>query len=85
MILDGEEDKAMRVLLEQRLLGLDILDARSHLGSFLSLVGDLVRLQVDVRRACIFLAGNVEVDLLDGRVTHFEILEGGSSLRKEYR
>lgn len=79
MILDGEENKAMRILLKQRLAGLELLDSRSSLGSFDSLV-DLAGLQVDVGDRRVFLASGFEVELLRGGIAHLQVLERRGSL-----
>lgn len=67
VVLDGEEDEAVRVLLEERLVGLKLLDARSNLGGLDSLLGGLGGGRVDVleRRGRVLLADRLEIELLD--------------------
>ena len=83
MILDGEQNKTMRVLLEKGLVRFHFLDASNLGGEFGRLfnnglagghVGDLER------RRSVLLACGFEIELLDRRVTHLEVLEGGCSL-----
>lgn len=84
VVLDGEEDETVRVLLEKRLVGLKLLDARSNLGALDGLLGGLGGGRVNglERRGRVLLAERLEIELLNGRVAHLEVLEGGSSLRK---
>lgn len=82
VVLDGEEDETVRVLLQERLIGLGLLDARSNLGGLDGLLAQLVDRRVDgLGRRDILLASGLEVELLDRRVTHLEVLERGSSLK----
>jgi hypothetical protein len=87
VILDGEEDEALRVLLEQRLIGLLRVD-RHSLGLRLLVHGCLLlvlgvnlcleRGEVGVER-CVLLVGRGEVELLDWRF-HLKGVNCGSSL-----
>ena len=92
MVLDGEKDEALAVLLEDGLLDLIGLDARSHgrLGLLLlgSLHAELLRvLGVDLGleggeisvKGLVLLVGGSEVELLD-RGFHLEGLNGRCSL-----
>lgn len=84
MVLNGEQNEAVGVLLQERLVGLKLLSSGSSLGNLNGLLGNLVGGGVDgVERRGVLLANGLEVKLLDGRVAHLEILEGGSSLRKD--
>lgn len=47
VVLDGEEDETVRVLLQKGLIGLGRLDTRSHLGGFNDLLAELVNRRVD--------------------------------------
>lgn len=78
MVLDGKENETVRVLLQERLTGLEFLNGRNRLGSLDGLLGGLGDSRVDVGSRRVLLAG--EVELLDGRVAHLEVLEGGGSL-----
>jgi len=78
MVLDGEENETVRVLLQERLTGLELLNGRSRLGSLDGLLDRLGDSRVDVGSRRVLLAG--EVELLDGRVAHLEVLERGGSL-----
>lgn len=82
MVLDGEQNEATRVLLQQRLVGLKLLNSGSRLGSFSRLLDRLGDSRVDgmLRSRRVLLASSVEVELLDGRVAHLEVLQRGSSL-----
>lgn len=83
MVLDREENETVRVLLQQRLAGLDLLKTRSHLGSLLRLLGsrlDDLRVDSELGSRRVFLASGLEVELLDGRVVHLEVLQRGGSL-----
>lgn len=93
MILDGEEDEALRVLLEEGLVGLLRLDGRGHAGLGLLLLREarlllLSGIHLGLERGEVGIEGGVllvgagEVKLLDGRL-HLEVLDGGSSLRKD--
>lgn len=82
MVLDGEKNEATRVFLKQRLVGLKLLNSGSRLGSFSRLLDGLgdsrVNGMLGSRR--VLLASSFEVELLDGRFAHLEILQRGSSL-----
>lgn len=85
VVLDREEHEAAGVLLQQRLVGLDLRHGRGGLGSLSGLLNDLVGGRVGglERRGRVLLARGLEVELLNGRVTHLEVLEGGSSLKTQ--
>lgn len=78
MVLDGEENETVRVLLQERLSSLELLNGRLRLGSLGRLLGGLGDSRVDVGSRRVLLAGKVE--LFDGGVAHLEVLEGGGSL-----
>lgn len=82
MVLDGEKHEATRVLLKQRLVGFNLLNSRSRLGSFSRLLDRLGDSRVNgvLRSRRVLLASSFEVELLDGRVAHLEVLQRGSSL-----
>jgi hypothetical protein len=82
VVLDGEEDEAVGVLLEEGLIGLSLLNTRSNLGNLEGLLDGLGGGRVDglERRGRVLLADGLEVELLDGGIAHLEVLEGGSSL-----
>lgn len=83
VVLDGEEDETVRVLLQKGLIGLGLLDTRSHFGGFNDLLAELVNGRVDrLGRRDILFASRLEVELLDWRVAHLEVFKGGSSLQK---
>lgn len=84
MVLDGEKHEATRVLLKQRLVGFNLLNSRSRLGSFSRLLDRLGDSRVNgvLRSRRVLLASSFEVELLDGRVAHLEVLQRGSSLFK---
>ena len=84
VVLDREQNETVGVLLQEGLVGLKLLSSRSSLGNLDGLLGDLVGGGINgVERPGVLLANGLEVKLLDGRVAHLEILEGGSSLRKD--
>lgn len=77
MVLDGEQDEALRVLLQDGLVNLLRLDCRSHGGLGLLLLEGLGGLVVVVHllskalesglvERLVLLVGSVEVDLLNG-------------------
>ena len=77
VVLDGEHDETVGVLLEEGLSSLHGLDS---FGLGKSLLDGLLD-GVDLHGGRdIFLANGGEVELLDGGVRHLEVLEGGSSL-----
>lgn len=87
MVLDGEQDEALRVLGEERLIEelllwfwgsdcLDLLLLVLKLGIHLGLEGGEVGIE-----GLVFLVGWGKVELLDGRL-HLEGVNGGSSLQK---
>lgn len=80
MVLDGEKDETVRVFLKQRLAGLHLLDTGRNLGGFDGLLDGLVGSHVNGGRRVLLAT---EVELLDRRVAHLEVLEGGSSLCKQ--
>lgn len=67
VVLDGEEDKTVRVLLEERLIGLKLLDTQSNLGDLDGLLGGLGGGRVDgfERRGRVLLADRLEIKLLN--------------------
>lgn len=84
VVLDREQNETVGILLQEGLVGLKLLSSRSSLGNLDGLLGDLVGGGIDgVERPGVLLANGLEVELLDGRVAHLEVLEGGSSLRKD--
>jgi hypothetical protein len=84
VVLDGEEDETVGILLEEGLIGLSLLDTRGDLGDLNGLLDGLGDGRVDglERRGRVLLADGLEVELLDRGIAHLEVLEGGSSLRK---
>lgn len=85
MVLDGEQDEAVGVLLQQRLVGLLLPDCGSS-GGVLDVVGlfgeigDALDGAGDGVVCPVVVAG--EVQLLGGRVVHVEVGNGRSSLQK---
>jgi hypothetical protein len=89
VILDGEQHEALRVLLQEGLVGLLGLDGRGHGGLWPLLVrGSLLVVgvhlgleggEVRVKRR-VLLVGGGEVELLDGGL-HLKGLDRGSSLQ----
>lgn len=81
MVLDGEQDEAVGVLLEEGLVGLLGLDAGGHgalrLLNLLSL--DEGGVQGDGGVGVVLLVGDAEVKLLDGGL-HLERVNGSGSL-----
>lgn len=61
MILDGKEDKAVGVLLKQRLIGLSGLDSRSNLGGFNRLLDGSIACGVEGRDGHVFFSRGCEV------------------------
>ena len=92
MVLDGEEDEALGVLLQKGLVGLLWSDGRcnSSLGLLLGLLYnrllrvDLVGKSVDIGVKRRVLLAGVKVQLLHGRL-HLEGLHVGSDLDEERR
>lgn len=93
MVLDGEQDEALRVLLQDGLVNLIWLNCRSHGGLGLLLLEGLGGLVVVVHllgealesglvERLVFLVGSVEVDLLDGRLNLERVNGRGSLLKK---
>lgn len=86
MVLDGEENEALRVLGEERLIGLLRLEGR---GDLLGLGGLLVRVVFGIDlglelskvlvEGLVLLVGGTELELLGGRV-HVEVLDTGGNL-----
>lgn len=67
VVLDGEQDETVGVLLEEGLVGLGLLDTRSDLGGLNDLVAHLVDSRVGgLERRDVFLASGLEVELLNG-------------------
>lgn len=67
MVLDGEEDETVGVLLEERLVGLSLLDTKGNLGGLDGLLDGLGgRVDGLERRGRVLLADGLEVELLDG-------------------
>ena len=81
VVLDGEKNEAVGVLLQEGLAGLSSLDTSSSLGN---LSDGLLGGRVDGLSGGrdILLADRGEVELLSGGVAHLKVLEGGSSLWK---
>lgn len=75
VILDGEHDETVGVLLEEGLSGLKLLDGRSSLCGK-SLLGGLLGVDGLCGGGDILLAYRSEIELLGGRVAHLEVLEG---------
>lgn len=79
MVLDGEENETMRVLLQQRLVCLALLDGGSHLGKLRLgwLLGHGLSLDVGrvdrTRHGNVLLVRGLEAELLDGRIAHLEL------------
>lgn len=87
MVLEGEENETVRVLLENRLVLLELEEGVEcdRLLFFLVLGGlnGLLKLGdvIDDRGGRrVLLVGDAEVEGLDGRVAHLESLERGNSL-----
>lgn len=81
MVLDGEENETLRVLLEEGLVELLSLGSDNNLCLLLGLLDNL-RLElcsIDVLVGLVLLVGDSKVKLLDGRF-HVEVLNTGSSL-----
>jgi hypothetical protein len=87
VVLDGEENETVGVLLKEGLVGLSLLDRSSNLRNLKGLLDGLGVGRVDglERRGRVLLADGLEVELLNGGVAHLEVLEGGSSLGKHTR
>jgi hypothetical protein len=85
MILDGEQDETVGVLLKQRLVGLDLPSIDGSLGEFDGLLsGGLSGRRVDNggRDGSVLLSRSFKVELLDRGIAHLEVLKRGSSLFK---
>lgn len=82
MVLDGEQDESMRVFLEQRLVGFNLLDVQLSLGWLGGFFGHGLdgRVVNGCRDRGVLLACGFKVELLDRRFVHLEVLERGSSL-----
>jgi hypothetical protein len=77
MVLDGEQDKSVRVLLKQRLISLNSLDVKSSLRRLSRLLcSGLGGRHVDygVRDGSVLFAGSFKIELLDGGIIHLEVL-----------
>lgn len=91
VILDREHHESMRILSEQWLVCLCVLDARGNVLRLLLRnwrldgLGFLGGVDDWRRNRSILLVGAVEVGLLDRRVTHLQGLERRSSLQAETR
>lgn len=88
VILDGEKDESIGILLEQWLVGLEVLGSFSG-GSNMGLLGlwlgsGLLGFHDALGDGGVFLVRNVEVELLDRRIAHLEGLEGRGSLEDAY-
>ena len=83
VVLDGEQDESVGVLLEKRLVGLLGLDAGGHVGlgllSLLRLDDGCDVLRDDGAVGVVLLVGSVEVELLHRRL-HLEGVDGSRSL-----
>lgn len=89
MVLDGEEDEATRVLLEERLVGvvvldnsglsLLLLDLLDLLDDWLVVGIDLLSKSGDSRVRVVLLVRDAEIELLNGRL-HLEGVNGSSGL-----
>lgn len=67
VVLDGEQDETVGVLLEEGLVGLGLLDTRSDLRDLNDLVAHLVDSRVGgLERRDVFLASGLEIELLNG-------------------
>lgn len=86
MILDGEEDEAMGVLLQQWLVGFEIFDSGSDMRLFRLWLGSgFLRLGDALGDGIVLLVCNVEVEFLHRGIAHLQRLKGGSSLKNAYR
>ena len=88
MVLDWEEDKSLRILHEQRLICLLRLEFRCNSRDSLGLRDDWLR-DDDIGdnwgfgvEGHVLLANSLEVELLDWRVGHLEIINCRSSLSR---
>lgn len=81
VVLDGEKNETVGVLLQEGLVGLSGLDTSSSLGG---LNNGLLGGRVDRLGGGgdILLADGGEVELLNRGIAHLKVLEGGSSLWK---
>lgn len=87
MVLDWEENEALRVLLQKRLVCLFGLDRWSyHNGLLLDFLDGLLDHDVNNRRVGVeghvLLAGSCELELLGRRLAHLETLNGRGSLQQ---
>lgn len=84
MVLDREQDKAVGVLLEQRLVGLNFSNFELGLRRPNRLLcnGHGGGVDDSVGRRRVLLVRGFEVEFLDRRVVHLKVLERGSSLFK---
>lgn len=81
MVLDGEENETLRVLLKEGLIELLSLGSHNSFCLFLCLLDNLgpELCGIDVVVGLVLLVGDTEVELLDGRF-HVKVLDTGSSL-----
>lgn len=85
MVLNGEENETLRVLLEEGLVELLSLGSDNRLCLLLGLLDNL-RLElcsIDVLVRLVLLVGDSKVELLDGRF-HVKVLNTGSSLFSQF-
>lgn len=68
MVLDGEQHEALGVLLQQRLVGLGLLDGGSNALLLLGLGLLLDQLLLGLLDGNVLLVGVAKVELLDGRL-----------------
>lgn len=87
MVLDWEQHKTAWVLLQQWLVDLLWLDCGRDCNSLLDVLDWLLDLDVAGRVDLgwhVLLAGNVEVQPLDWRVVHLEVVNGRCRLRNAW-
>lgn len=88
MVLDWEQDKALRVLLEKGLIGLFRLNCWRNNNGFLYLdfLDGLLDLDLDNRRVGVkrhvLLASSLELELLGRRLAHLKTLNAGGGLER---